>query len=634
MCGISGIVARSPIALQRLKEMTELISYRGPDGQGFLILGEHDGGLGPGTFAVRPQVGTCHVGLGHRRLSIIDLSDDGLQPFVIGEHVLVFNGEVYNYVELKAELRELGHRFRTHTDTEVALTAFIEWGEAALERMRGMWAMAWVDEKNARLTLIRDRFGIKPLYYTYRDGVLAFGSEAKQLLAQLPHPPALDVGCAVDFLSYGITDHTEKTFFRDVLELPAGQLCRFDLRTGHPVTTKAWYTPQPAALEGTREELIAGFRRRFDESITEHLRADVPLGSCLSGGLDSSSIVASVYLRRTAQSPQQLTFSFVPREARFSEEKFIERVLTGKDIKAVRITPEASGLLSQLDDLIFHQDFPFSSTSIFAQREVFRAAQSAGVKIMLDGQGADEVLGGYHSFLKMHLYSLFASGNVAGLRAQLRDLGPHGHGIKFGLQSILLGALPESLERSLRRLTGTDGSESYFSHTPGRNPRSYRGNGVRDMRTLSLDQITRSNLPMLLRYEDRNSMAQSIEARVPFLDHRLVEYALGLPDDLRVKGPETKSVLREAMRERLPPQITHRLDKMGFVSPEEVWMKEAGDRVLELLTELQRECAPLVKPKLVRDFQAFLRGARGYDQVYWRVLCFGLWRRRFNVQLP
>lgn len=633
MCGLNGIVSSEPIDLAALSAMTATIHYRGPDGTGHFVLGAHSADTIPGPFKQRPASSGVNVGLGHRRLAIIDLSADGLQPFEYDEdHVLVFNGEIYNYLEVRAELEQLGRTFRTQTDTEVACAALAHWGLPGLERLRGMWAMAWLEQKARKLTLIRDRFGIKPLYYTHTSaGVTAFGSEAKQLIPFLPTAPRLNSRTAAEFLHYGISDHGADTFIHGIQELLAGHLCEVDLTTGKLSAPRRWYS-FPASKPPATASPLAEFKQLFVSSVREHLRADVPIGSCLSGGLDSSSIVSTVHdLKRESTTPQ-LTFSFIPVEKAYSEEKYIRLVLAQKNIRSVTVTSSAAELTTDLEDLVYHQDFPFASTSIFAQWAVFAAAKKNAVKIMLDGQGADEILGGYHAFFKMHLYSLFRRLKWGAFYRQLRALRVHGYGLKFALESIVLGCLPVSLESLLRSLVRSSRTGDYF-HGSAANPRSYRGHGISDMRSLSVDQITRSNLPMLLRFEDRNSMAHGIEARVPFLDHRLVELSLALGDEWRVQGPETKSILRQTMAHELPPEITHRIDKMGFVSPEESWMRAAGPEVLASLREIQAECSQLIKEKIVTDFSRFLDGGQPYDQVFWRVLSFGLWRRRFNVLL-
>lgn len=636
MCGLNGIISAKPIVLSSLESMTGTIAHRGPDGQGLAILGKFEGALSGQRFEHRETAHAWNVGLGHRRLAIIDLSDDGLQPFFYGPHqVLVFNGEIYNYIELREELEKLGLSFSTKTDTEVACAVLATWGEAGLHRMRGMWAMAWVDTKSGVVTLSRDRYGIKPLYFCRTSsGGLAFGSEAKQLLPFIGQKPRANLVMAADFLGYGISDHRPETFFAGVSELMAGELCTFNLQTGEFSSPRAWYQLRSTNVSGTPMQIKAEFKSIFQSSIREHLRADVPIGSCLSGGLDSSSVVATVYELDQEKRNEQLAFTFIPELEELSEQKYIVPFLRGKNIRQVQVSPRSQNLFDDIAALVFHQDFPFASTSMFAQWSVFKAARQNQVKIMLDGQGADEILGGYHSFFKMHLYSLFRSLKWRQLYAQVRALKVHGYGIRFALESVALGAMPHWLEAPLRKLTGTGCQENYFSLAKTRNPRSYSAHSIKNMADLSRDQIQRSNLPMLLRFEDRNSMAHGIEARVPFLDHRLVEYSLGLPDDLRINGGETKSILRETMSDQLPQEISRRIDKMGFVSPEETWLKQSGPQAIELLTEIQRECAVIMKPQLVTDFTDFIHGKRGYNQAFWRAICYGLWRRRFNVELP
>lgn len=637
MCGLSGIISADSIGLLNLKAMTDVITHRGPDGQGYSVIGQHDNSIKLENFSSFEIKNHFNLGLAHRRLAIIDTTQNGIQPLLYSKnHLICFNGEIYNYLELKIELESLGHTFTTQTDTEVACAAFAQWGYESMDRMHGMWAMAYVNLETGELILSRDRYGIKPLYYSKNaPNLFVFSSEAKQILKVIDQKPTLNYSIASDFLGYGISDHKRETFFNEIFELEPGHYLKINLKNGIISESIRWYNFKSNNSYKTSANYSSDFRKVFDSSIREHLRSDVAIGSCLSGGLDSSSIVATVNELRGENNGIQKTFSFVPVEEKYSEKKYIDIVLSGRKIESHTITPKENDLNKHLSKIIYHQDFPFASTSIFAQWLVFESAKLNDVKVMLDGQGADEVLGGYHAFFKIRLFSLFKQARFFKFIKQLNDLSPHEYGIMFGLQSVLLGLTPQWIEEFFRKLLKkNDGEKRYFSLPRDQsNPRSYKAYKINSMLDLSLDQINRSNLPMLLRFEDRNSMAHSIEARVPFLDHRLVEFSLNSPEEWLINGPYTKYILREAMIKRLPKEITHRLDKMGFVTPEESWMRENSEDRLALLEELYLESKSILKVELVEDFKRFIRNEIPYNQAFWRAFVFGLWRREFEVKL-
>jgi asparagine synthase (glutamine-hydrolysing) len=640
MCGLSGYISSQSISLKELSHSNNLAAHRGPDGEGYTVVGSHDASIDLPHLRTIPKQFPFNLGLGHRRLSIIDLTDAGIQPFIYNDrHLLVFNGEIFNYIELREELKKSGHKFKTQTDTEVVCAAFAEWGELALNKMNGMWAMAWLDCDSGALTLSRDRFGIKPLYYTNAaTSDFAFASEAKQLLPFLGEKIVANYRACLDFLGYGLSDHDGQTFFEGILELPAGHMILMNLRDGKAGVPKKWYKPDLTPIKEAAFDYHHALKTTFDSSIDLRLRADVPIGSCLSGGIDSSSIVATVYekLQKTKENSGQKTFSFVPNEKKYSEKKFIDLVTDGKNLIQHVITPSSNALRESLTKIIYHQDFPFPSTSIFAQWCVFEKASIEGVKVMLDGQGADEVLGGYHSFLKMRVYSLFRQCKFFELIKEMNALKSlHGYGLKFTIESIILGLLPTFLERLIRKILKlNNGEPQYFNYTmPNKNLRSYKKYGIKNVHDLSRDQISRSNLPMLLRFEDRNSMAHAIEARVPFLDYRIVELALRSPEDQLVSGGKTKNILRLAMKDRLPREISNRHDKMGFVTPEEVWLKDNSKEFIVLMNEFVRECHPILKPEIAKDFESFCEGKSSYNGAYWRAISLGLWRRQFKVSM-
>lgn len=667
MCGISGIISFVPLPLGSLHLMTDCIRHRGPDDEGFVLFpcldGQADPRGGPDTpdDVLRAELlyspisngareGLFHFGLGHRRLSILDLSPLGHQPMCTqdGRYWIVFNGEVYNYVELRAELENLGHSFISRTDTEVILAAYAQWGDGCLARFNGMWAFAIYDSKVKTLFLARDRFGVKPLYYwASPEGLFAFASEIKQFTVLPGWQAKLNGQRAYDYLVFGITDHTEETMFAGVFQLRPGHCVTLAVddasvvQPGAPLSTHAWYELRPRPFAGSFDDAAREFRSLFEQSIALRLRADVPVGSCLSGGLDSSSIVCVLneLLRNQGGQALQKTFSACSDVARFDERKWIDLVVGKTGVDAHYVYPALDRLFEESPSITWHQDEPFGSTSIYAQWCVFRLAAQNGVKVMLDGQGADEQLCGYHGFFGPRLATLLKSWRFADLVADLGGMRRlHGYSVLSSLKFMLPYLLPEKLTHVLRRVGGyTHPRPSWLNlgrlQAEAVDPfwkLGARGGGIQ---ALSWTQLTGANLQMLLHWEDRNSMAQSIESRVPFLDYRLVEFVLGLPDEFKVAGGMTKRVLRESMHGVLPDEIRNRLDKLGFVTPEEVWMRESMPHMfmnrIEQALGVAAECFNADDVRL--ELNNIISGRKRFSFLPWRIVNFGEWLGRFGV---
>jgi asparagine synthase (glutamine-hydrolysing) len=602
--------------------------------------------------AMAPQhVARPRLILGHRRLAIIDLSVAGHQPMSYADRYwIVFNGEVYNYVELREELRGLGCEFRTDSDTEVILAAYHRWGEACLERFNGMWGLAIFDSLKRTLFLARDRFGVKPLYYVAGHDGFAFASEVKALIASLEGGPRVNRPRLMDFLVWNITDHTEETLFQDVRQLPPGSRMTLDvdavldgtgvIRRGQ-LSPKRWYEVAPSgevpagrAAEAVAEALEAAVRLR--------LRADVPVGSCLSGGLDSSSIVCvmSRLLAKEGVGDIQKTFSARSDDAMFDESSYARMVAEAAGAQATFVTPGPDVLLERLDDLVWHQDEPFLSASIFAQWCVFEAAREAGVIVMLDGQGADESLGGYRGFFGAYLASLMREGRLTAWAHEAvairRETGFSWLRTAGYTAAYLSPRLLPLLGRFEGRAYGDRGWIDPSSRAAFDNDPIERAGGRKsDVRGMSIAQLSATNLPMLLRWEDRNSMAFSVEARVPFLDYRFVELALALPDEAKVGGGVAKRALRQAMRGTVPDPVLDRKDKMGFVTSEALWVTRAMPKQMrERLADSSRALEGIVVPAvLMQQLDAMCAGTRPYDHRIWRVIVAGLWVRRFGLSL-
>jgi asparagine synthase (glutamine-hydrolysing) len=597
--------------------MAAELDHRGPNGVG---LYEEDG-----------------VALGSRRLAVIDLSDAGLQPFASqdGRLQLLHNGEVYNYRELRVELQAKGHRFTSATDTEVILRAYEEWGERCAERFNGMWAFAIWDGRARRLFCSRDRFGVKPFYFRLEGCRLVFASELKAFRADTetklePNPRAV-----FDYLEQGWVDHTDATFFRGIVKLPPAHSLVFDERGLR--LQRYWRLEPREAPAGDPAPYV---REHFVDAVRLRLRSDVPVGTCLSGGIDSSAIACVVehLLRTEAENARpigerQRTFTAFFEDHGFDERPYAKSVVTKTGAEAHWISFTDEDVVDALPAIVEAQDEPFGSTSIVAQWFVMREAKRAGLKVMLDGQGADEILAGYHGYFGPFFADLLLRGQLGKLRHELvayRAL--HGASVATAAAALARPFLPERVRRIVRaRVTG--GGSLVHSELRGVGPAAdHEGAPYNDRLRRQLHLIlTRRGLPELLRYEDRNSMAHSIEARVPFLDYRLVELLFSLDARQLIEHGRTKAVLRRALGDLLPPMVRDRVDKLGFVTPEGRWFRGVlGDFASDMFAsrsfaERGFVDAGAARRRLERHRHGDL--SAGFE--LWRALNLELWARTF-----
>lgn len=619
MCGLFASVGLEPDPAR-----IDAVAHRGPDGRGWKVVATPSGPLA----------------LGHRRLAIIDTSDAGLQPFTddTGRWSIMLNGEIYNYRELRRELEAEGCHFRSATDTEVLLHAMIHWGEAALPRLVGMFAFVLFDRAQQTLLAARDRYGIKPLYFANGTGWLALASEIKQL-AGLPgatgRPQAQRLR---DFLVAGVSDHTDQTMFEGIGQLRGGErlLARLGGGTPHIARTR-WHEPRmPAREKLDPGEAARRFRALFDESVRLHLRSDVRVGSCLSGGLDSSSLVvtASGMLATEAERGRFATISAVYPGTAVDEGRYAAAVSRHTGLAGLLLTPDPLDLLDHMPSIVRAQDEPFGSTSILSQWAVFRTARREGIKVMLDGQGADEMLAGYAWMAGLRMRELAGTARLPSLARLFAGRLPTGarpaaKAAALGADVLTLGRsmLPASLRRAAK---GAAGRAIEGDWIPDRRHQVPTG-GTLDEQRFLLTHAT--NLPMLLHWEDRNSMAHGIEARVPFLDHRLVDFCLSLDGDALFDGATTKAVLRDAMRDRLPPEITDRRDKLGFATPEAEWLRgPLRPAVEEGVAEAISRFPDMLDATATRAFcESRLKAGGPLDFTLWRIASAGLWGREFRI---
>ncbi len=564
MCGIAGIYSftLNQADADDLHRMTREMIHRGPDDEGFFIDRE--------------------IGLGFRRLSILDLSQSGHQPMSNADRTLwiVFNGEIYNYIELREELKTLGYAFRSQTDTEVILAAYDAWGENCLNRFNGMWAFAIWDVKKRELFCARDRFGVKPFYYFRDKENFVFASEIKCILTHPRVRREPNENIIAHFLIENIRDWNDETFFRDIFQLQPGHCLRI---CKGAIDIRPYYRldPDQKPSSGLSDEAAAErFYELFEDAVKLRLRSDVPVGSCLSGGLDSSSIVCVLnrLLKSESVSGEQIgdrqkTFSAHSELKSVDESRYMDAVVEQTGAERNIVLPTDRELARVLDHFITHLEEPFPSTSIFAQYCVMRLAQRRGIKVLLDGQGADETLAGYNHAYMPYFAGLLRKGRLWRLwkesRLLERKLSPG------AWLTIVFFALPAGIgsylySRSILRLP-------YGVNRNFMKSAMSRKKLARDAET-GLNQKLLNDMRYILRsllmYEDKNSMAFSIESRVPFLDYRLVEYVFSLPDRFKIRRGLRKAVLRDAMKGVVPDMILERRDKIGFATAEMLWLCE------------------------------------------------------------
>lgn len=615
MCGIAGIITRDQefIRPALLEKMCTALAHRGPDGRG--------------TWSNSSNT----AGLSHTRLSIIDLSEAAAQPMhFAGRYSIVYNGEIYNYIELKRDLKNIGYQFLNNSDTEVILAAYDFYGEKCLHYFDGMFSFAIWDEKEQQLFAARDRFGEKPFYYYSEKGLFAFASEMKALWA-IGVPRDLDDKMILNYLTLGTVQNPadkSQTFFRQISSLLPSHSLLLDLKSGKFSLSKYWH------LDRQNQQLVAGrnyvsiFTELLTDSVNKRLRSDVQVGSSLSGGLDSSTIVAVVSKllgeEKTATAFKSYSAIFPGFEK--NEEDYIQKVAEKFSLQNITVTPTADGLVNDFEKLCYHQEEPFPSSSIYAQYKVMELASINKTKVLLDGQGADETLAGYHKYLHWYLQELVSRNKFSELKRARKQFSNHHINIHWGIRNVLAALLPAQAAITLEKkehsymTANPDVSKKLLHHLKGR-----EWDGIHKPIVTKLNDILYFNtmefgLEEMLRYADRSSMAHGVEVRLPFLNAALVQFIFSCPTAFKIQDGFTKWILRKSMEHTLPKELVWRTDKIGYEPPQKQWMEHPV--LVDYMHEAKKKLVQhdLLKPQVLQR-KPNPKHAHERNNYEWRYLC-------------
>ena len=588
MCGILGVFQTKD--LDKFNTALDRLKHRGPDSQNVY---RHENGL-----------------LGHTRLSIIDLDQHSNQPMHIDDLVVVFNGEIYNYIEIRAELIKKGYSFNTQSDTEVLVKSYQEWGDKCVDKFNGMWAFAILDQTKKMVFLSRDRFGVKPLYYIYNENEFIFASEIKALLPYLPKIVA-NRNELIRYLIYGVQEHRSETMFKCILRFPLAHKAIYNMETKKLSLQKFYAIPQRIDNKIKQDEAQNKLKRYLDNSILLRLRSDVKIGMALSGGVDSNIIVA----KANKLNPDIESFSSIyESKEQLNENENIEKTVEKLGLKQHYIVSEIDSLVKHIENIIWMQDEPFDTLGIFAQYKVYEKMHMEKLKVSLDGQGADEIFAGYETYRAVILRENIFSYSF--LKEYFK------YNKAFLLQDIKLFSVsifPKLFERLYfnkrakkifnRKVSFIPSFKSSFSNFHNLNKK--------------LKYDVKEYLSVLLRYVDRNSMSKSIESRAPFLDYKLVNFAFNLPSSLKYKDGFGKYILRKTYEQDVPNGIIWNRDKKGFPVPQGEWCKD--EKFMFLANKY------LEKSKILKVLDVNLEIEKD-DPMYWKIVNIAIWEAVFHIE--
>jgi len=670
MCGITGIVQLQGSSNQlssTLKKMNDKLRHRGPDDEGFTLFHEEKATCFSGqdtpassltsnlAFAPKLHIDSAlehpvHIGFGHRRLAIIDLSTGGHQPMCLQENQRIWitlNGEIYNYIELREELRSLGYTFYTESDVEVVLVAYQHWGTDCLTHFNGMWSFVLYDLDKNLLFGSRDRFGVKPLYYLKNDQHFAFASEHKALLEVPSYQPAVNVDALLPFLLYGQVEMQSEGFFKDLYELSPGHFFTFDLSKSH-LDIQAYFElnikqTNPAFQRESFEQATQQTKELIKQAVRIRFRSDVPIGFCLSGGLDSSTIVCTAAELAKEESISSLkngikTFT-ASNDSPLDESDWAKQIIDHTQAEWHNVHVDSSTLVEDIQKLIYFQDIPLATTSTYAQNRVMRAAHEQGISILIDGQGGDELYAGYQTFYYSYFNQLFQSFQWKTLWKECRSL----ENSPVTLKELGAAFIKIKLSKTSVRFREIV-SKKWKSETTLITPTFLHAKATQlqfqgEFRSESLNQrlkryCTETYLKSLLRWEDRCSMQYSIESRTPFSDDiNLIQHAFSLPANYKIKNGWSKYILRESIKGLVPESIRLRKDKKGFSIPQNKWLMEQESEFFDLFQSLKHlDVHELIQKELIesnwKEFFSDLRYAKQQDLIF-RYVCYLSWLKQF-----
>ena len=621
MCGIAGIVAKRPVNIKAVEQMNILQEHRGPDDSG--------------VWSSKNR----NIILGHRRLSIIDTSSSGHQPMTRGAQVITYNGEIYNYIEIIKKLKALGVKFDSASDTEVLLKAYQQWGKQSLNELNGMFAFAIYDDERQELFCARDRFGEKPFLFHSTEDSFVFASEYKAIFALDGVSAKYDEDRILRFLYHptqGLDDDVQ-TCFNDIKQLPPGHSLKLDVKTLRFKIKRYWdVLPNNKFSKMTEPEAQNYFRELLTDSIKIRMRSDVPLGSCLSGGLDSSAIVCLANkLKDPSHSYGVFTGRFPNTES--DEWEWAKKIIKSTSAISYTTNPNVKDFRNDLSSFIWHNELPVGSTSQYAQWNVFRLAKQKGVTVLLDGQGGDELLGGYEQYFEKYLASL--TSNIIGERTKINERYPLALLKKDQYAKQLI---PHWLRHVLAGATGK-GSDFSFGLMPKYAADLHRmmpsapasADRFHPLAATLYREMLYTHLPVLLRYGDRNSMAHSREVRLPFCDHRLAEFTFSLPANYLMGDAQTKRLFRGAMTGILPEDIRTRWNKQGFLPPQAQWFQQdLAAYASDIINQPNFEKSGIWRKKWwLAVLNRFNAGELHLASMLWRPVIEDAWQKYFLARI-
>ncbi len=617
MCGINGIINfnHKKVDKSQIHKMMQKLKHRGPDDQGIFI--------------------NNNVGFGFVRLSIIDLSKAGHQPMFdkTGRFMIIHNGEVYNYIELRKKLINKGYTFISNTDTEVILYSFIEWGENCFNKFNGMWAFCIYDLKRKKIFISRDRFGIKPFYYYIDHNSMIFSSEIKPIISITDKKSLPNYQSIFDYLVYNRTDYSNKTFFKNIQKLEHGHSLTINLnnsgsvKAGEQLIKKQWYNLKEKVTESDPFLDAIEYKEMFSSAINFRLRSDVPIGVCFSGGIDSTSIVS--ILLKDYKMKDLNTFSAVYNKGQRGDESAYINEYRKLIKNMYSINPNSNSFINDMSNFIKIHTEPVPSTSIYAQYKVMQLAKKY-VVVTLDGQGADESLAGYHYFFGYNFLEMLKNLSLMKFSNEMINYLTN-HKSLYALKTLAFFILPNKVKTSIK--------VNQKGYLKNKFINAYRNDSLIVDNLYNANSLQESllnhfeyKMEHLLKWEDLNSMSFSLESRVPFLDHRLVEKTLAMPSDLLIQNGTTKSILRQAMKGIVTEKIRLRQDKIGFESPEDEWFRENYfyDYILNIINSESFKDRNIINPSKARSIlNKHMNKTTQASGELWKMINLELWFREF-----